>query len=242
MIATRFPRQNTKSVPAAKSDPFLRLLRWTPFLALLIFMANVGAFQNARQLGPYYVFFFPLLLAEPRQAGVVRQRWWQWLGLGIMIFTAALLVLARNRPLFPAETIFTRLTASHPQSAALAKASEAYMFWTSTRNAENSPFKNLLPPDEPVVGYATLAGYAEPGLWLPFGTRTVERILRADTAGELRSKNIRYVVIGDEYFQTPADNAIEAWLTRYDGELVDQMSYDYGPGGPVRQLYLVRLR
>lgn len=33
-------------------------LHLTPFLALLIFMAKVGSFQSARQLGPYYAFFF----------------------------------------------------------------------------------------------------------------------------------------------------------------------------------------
>lgn len=235
-------RQSIQENAGAKNDLFLRLLRWTPSLALLIFMAKVGSYQNARQLGPYYVFFFPLLFVGSGHSYLVRRRWWQWLGLGIMLFTAALLVLARNRPLFPAETVIARLKAAHPQSAFLSKVSDSYTFWSSMRNVEANPFKTNLPPDERVVGYATLVGFSEPGLWLSPGNRSVERILPDDTSKELREKGIHYAVVGDEYFEVAAEKTIEEWLNKYDGELIDQMAYDYGPGGPVRRLYLVRLR
>jgi len=227
---------------SVKTDLFLRLLRWTSILALLIFMAKVGSYQNARQLGPYYIFLFPLLLTGAGHSWLVRRRCWQWLGLSVMLFTAVLLVLARNRPLFPAETLIARLKASHPQSAFLSKVLDSYAFWPSMRNVESNSFKTNLPPDERIVGYATLVGFSEPGLWLSSGNHAVERILPADTSTELRENNIRYAVVGDEYFEVAAEKTIEEWLNKYDSELVDQITYDYGPSGPVRRLYLVRLR
>jgi len=58
----------------------------------------------------------------------------------------------------------------------------------------------------------------------------------------LCEKGIHYIVVGNEYFEVSAEKTIEEWLNKYDGELIDQMNYNYGPTGPVRQLYLVRLR
>jgi len=159
-----------------------------------------------------------------------------------MLFTAVLLVMARNRPLFPVETVVARLKASHPQSAFLSKISDSYTYWSSMRKVEANPFKTSLPPGERVVGYATVFGFSEPGFWLSPGNHAVERILPDATSKELREKGIHYVVVGDEYFEATAEKTIEEWLNKYDGELVDQMTYEYGPSGPVRRLYLVRLR
>ncbi|HEV2330199.1 MAG TPA: hypothetical protein VGY56_15560 [Verrucomicrobiae bacterium] len=73
------------------------------------------------------------------------------------------------------------------------------------------------------------------------GSRTVERILPETTPGELFQKHIHYILIGDEFFWLAKDRNIEGWLNDYDGQLIDQMTYYYGPAGPIRTLYLVRL-
>ena len=110
------------------------------------------------------------------------------------------------------------------------------------RTVVANPLKEKIPPGERIVGYATVVGFSEPGLWLPPGNHAVERILPDDTSRELREKGIHYVVVGGEYFEVAAEKTIEEWLDKYDGELIDQIHYDYSPGGPVRQLYLVHLR
>jgi hypothetical protein len=76
---------------------------------------------------------------------------------------------------------------------------------------------------------------------MPLGSRTVERVLPDATPVELGKRNIHYVVVGDEFFAVANEKTVQAWLNDYHGQLIDQTNYDYGPDGPVRTLYLVRL-
>jgi hypothetical protein len=236
--ARRFGRFSTLS----NEDSFLRLLRWTPFLALLVFMAKVGSHSNARQMAPYYVFFFPALLVTAGQSRLTRQRWWQVLGLGAMLSAAILLIIAREHPLFPAKTIVAALKKASVAKNFVSKIDKSFVYWDSTRMVvANNPLREKIPPDQHVVGYATIFGYCEPGLWLPLGSRRVERILPDTTPVELFQKNIHYVLVGDEFFGVAKDKNIEEWLNDYRGQLIDQTNYYYGPTGPIRKLYLVRL-
>jgi hypothetical protein len=225
----------------SKERPFLRVLRWTPFLALLLFMAKVGSRSNARQLAPYYVFFFPALLVAAGHSRLTRQRWWQMLGLSAMLLTAILLVIAREHPLFPVESIVAALKRASGGQTFASKIDKSFYYWDSTRKVVANPLKDKIPPTEHVVGYATVFGYCEPGLWMPLGSRTVERILPDAAPDALSRKNIHFVVIGDEFFDVARDKSIDAWLGDYHGQLIDQMTYYFGPTGPVRTLYLVRL-
>lgn len=234
-------RQFKTSLALPKEDSFLRMVRWTPFFVLLVFMAKVGSHSNARQLAPYYVFFFPALLAIAGQSRLTRQCWWRVVGLGTMLSTAILLIIARERPLFPAESIVAALKKASVGKSIVSKIDKSFYYWDSTRMIVANPLKSKIPPAEHTVGYATIFGYCEPGLWLPLGSRTVERVLPDATPGGLSGKNIHYVVIGDEFFGVTRDKNIEAWLNDYHGQLVDQTTYYFGPTGPVRTLYLVRL-
>lgn len=220
---------------------WIHLLRWTPWLALLIFMAKVGSHSNARQLSAYYVFFFPLLLSGARQSSLVKKRWWQWLALGTMALTALLLVAARNRPLFPAQATLRAFQAAFPQVSFWSKIDRSYAYWRSMRTVVSNPFKENIPVNEATIGYATVFGFAEPGLWLPWRQHTVIRLSPGEPVAALRQKGIRYIVVGDEFIGA-AGLAIEDWLKANDAELVSTTTYDYSPEGPRRQLFLVRLR
>jgi hypothetical protein len=237
LAARRFGKVSTLMT----EDSFLRLLRWTPFLILAVFMAKVGSHSNARQMAPYYVFFFPALLVAAGQSRLTRQRWWQIIGLGAMLSTAILMIIAREHPLFPAKTIVATLKKASVAQTFVAKIDKSFCYWDSTRMVVANPLKEKIPPAERVVGYATVFGYCEPGLWLPLGKRTVERILPDTPPEEIFRKNIHFILIGDEFFGVARDKNIRGWLSEYHGQLIDQMTYYYGPTGPIRTLYLVRL-
>jgi len=50
----RLQKTSATTETVVEPVPFLRLLRLAPWGLLLIFMAKVGTFENARQLAPYY--------------------------------------------------------------------------------------------------------------------------------------------------------------------------------------------
>jgi hypothetical protein len=216
----------------------LKWLRWIPYVSLLIFMARVDSYQNARQLAPYYVFLFPAVLVSHGHAVLVRKRWWQWLGLTVMVLTAAMLVVARDRPLFPAESILVPLKEKHPQWRFLSKAWDSYACRLAT-DIQRSAFQNEIPAQEQVLGYATVRGEEEPGQWIPFGRRRVERVLPNDNPRDAQAKGIHYVLVDSSGLEL-LQMTIGDWTNRFDGTLMDTLSYESDPGVSAED-YLVRL-
>jgi len=216
-----------------------QLLRVAPWALLLVFMAKVGTYENARQLTPYYIFFFPLLLVKPRNMLLVRQRWWQRFGLFLMLFTAGLLVISRGRPLFPAETMARVLHAKYPNSRFVSRLEFSFTANQIAKGLSRRIVESL-PADEKLIGYATVNGSGEPDLWYPLGQRSVWRVTPDDTPEKLRAEGIHYIVV-DSFALNPPEETIEQWMKGYRGELVDKASCLVQPDLPPYYLYLVRL-
>jgi hypothetical protein len=233
------PEYASRMTLSRKTGRHLRLLCLTPWPLLIVFMAKVGTFDSARQLGPYYVFFFPLLLTMPIHAELLRQQWWRQLGLLVMLMTALLLIMSRSRPLFPAQTLITWLQTKHHDSKLLSKMENSYGFRSSFESLRNI-FSKTLPPETVVIGYATPNGNAEPGLALPLGRLKIERLLPDDTLDQLRLARISYVAVDDQWL-TLRNETIEQWMSRYDGRMVDQLTFFTDPYFPPEHLYLVQL-
>jgi hypothetical protein len=238
VIAVR--RGRAAMVPVFSSPVHRRatawLLRLVPWLLLLVFMAKVGTFTNARHLSPYYLLFLPLLLAMPVHSDLLRQIWWRRCGVAVMLVTAGLLVLSINRPLFPANTLIARLASSHPQSKMASHLREAYGF-RSTFETLRDVFAQSIPPGESTVAYLTVVGFAEPGLALPLGRLQVERLRPTDSPAFARQQHIHYVV-ADDIALGVMHVTLETWLAQWDARLVDQVDYYTDPHLPPNHLYL----
>lgn len=222
-------------------DGLIRLLWLAPWLALLAFMAKVGTSASARQLAPYYVFFFPVFLAAAGHARVVRERWWQRLAVLVLTATVLLVAGSRSRPVFPAQTLLGWLHEKYPQSKPIDRVLAAFSSQKAVK-IQQECFRADLPPGEKVIGYySVLWGAAEPGLWQPWGVRRVERILPEDTLEHVRSLHIHYVVI-DESALTLTRQTLPDWLRAYDAELVSQAAFSFHWGDAPTHLYLARLR
>ncbi|HEY3760868.1 MAG TPA: hypothetical protein VGN23_03890 [Verrucomicrobiae bacterium] len=218
----------------------IHLLRAAPWLSLVLFMAKDLAYENARQLSPYYALFFPLFLARPGHALLVRRRWWQWFALLLMLCTAGLLVISRSRPLFPAQTVMHQLQADHPHSRLITRLEFSFDAVPIAKKMDPEIMK-ALPPGEKVIGYATVSGSDEPELWYPFGQRSVRRMMPGDTADSLRSEDIHYVVV-DNFALGASRQTIAQWMEQYHGEMAAQASCLVQPDLPPNYLYLVRLQ
>jgi hypothetical protein len=240
-LAARHYRRTPGTVGVAKS-PARRLwfLRWTPWALLLVFMAKVGSYENGRHLAPYYIFLFPSLLHSSGQSVLVKRRWWQSFALLVMTVAALLLVISRDRPLFPAQTVTGWLEAGHPNSKLVSNISRTYTAAPDFDNQRLFLRKNL-PPDEPVLGYAAMAGEAESSMWLPYGRRQILRVLPDDTPEQLRSSGIHFVVVED-HFLRETNETIQQWLARYNGVLIKQWEFLSDPYAPPERYYLVQLQ
>ena len=189
-------------------------LHLAPWGLLLLFMAKVGSFENARHLTPYYPFLFPLMLAHRGHSILVQKRWWRRLGLFTMVLTAAMIVTLSGRPLFPAKTIFKFLYGKFPENKLVRDeytgyCESIYQILEGRRNY----LKTALPPSEKVIGVDM---QDEPGVWLPFGKRANEYLLLMDvqdSCERMRKLGIHYCIVHR--------NGI-AWITNYNGVVVGQ--------------------
>jgi hypothetical protein len=223
------------------SDRILFLLRVVPWALLLLFMAKVGTFTNARHLAPYYAFLFPFFLVKPSQTKVVRQRRWQRLGLEIMGFTAIVVAGAGNRPLLPLPALWEMLHKNFPANEF---ATDQYTRYADSDFVAAAARKNFLeeflPPAETVVGYCpVICDVDEPGLWLPYGRRRVECISPGDSPEQLRAPGLHYVVV----HLYPQDGSITNWLGKYHGTIAGEYTFP-NPSATTftpPELYLVHL-
>jgi hypothetical protein len=224
--------------------PVLTLLRLVPWALLLLFMAKIGTFENARQLAPYYAFLFPVWLARPGQSHVTRRRSWQTLGLQIMFVTVLMVIASTERPLFPSQIVFKYVKAHFSSSDFLSDECEHYLESTYRAAISRRDFlKANLPAGESVVGYYDkMTSVDEPGVWLPFGSHRVECILPDDPPERLRDLGIHYAVLNGSTVRTTYRD-VEKWTAKYNAVVVAQYAFPKTLRKPTDppDLYIVRL-
>ena len=216
----------------------VRALRWAPLGLLLVFMAKVTSFESARQLSPYYPFLVVPVLAQSVMVVLVRRCWWRRLAQAGQVVSVLILVFAPVRPLWPAGTVFQRLTARYPHSTELARLQSLYSA-PEIYHDIRVVFAQTLPAGEPVIGYGTDIRVFEPGLWVPF-QRRVERLRPEDGRFYLDSMGIRYVVL-DENFLKFTGCTLTQWMEKNDARLTDKVGLYGGWQRPPEYIYLVCL-
>ena len=199
-----------------------RGVRWCVLVAswvsLLAYCIKSGMVTPARLISPYYPLLLPALLLGVRQAGVVRRRWWQMLVAGVLLLALLVLVLTPGRPLWPAQTVLSKVLAWNPGQRSIARALAVY----SVYDARSDPLANvraLLPEGLSVVGFMGTADDIDISLWRPFGQRRVEHVLLSDSPGQIRQRHIRYVVVGGGNL-ADHNTTLAAWQERTGAELV----------------------
>jgi hypothetical protein len=222
-------RLKTKSA-ALPTSLWLRAVRWSPVISLLVILTQSRYGALAREVTPYYLPLLPLLLASPAQAQVVRRGWWR-VGAWLVLFIAgALLVVSPARPLFPVGRLLASSSASERTRA-------VYSVYRD-RNDAFAPVRALLPANLPVLGLVT---YDDPetSLWRPFGTLRVEHVCPVDTLADLQTRKIEYVLLTEAKLKNWFATDLAGWQNRMHAEWVGQVDLQLrASAGPVEWVVL----
>jgi len=205
--------------PVPVLPPLLRYCLLTaPWLALLVYGMKSGMVTVARLVSPYYALLLPWLLLGTGQAAIVRRRWWRLLAGGVVLLAGMVLVVSPARPLWPAQTVISRLLAAHPDQPLLIRAQKVYSVY-SGRSDPLSGVRALLPAQVSIVGFMGTPDDIDISLWRPYGTRRVEHILLTDSPSEIRQRGIEYAVVGGANLAEKGAT-LDGWLQQTDAELV----------------------
>lgn len=241
--------------PAERRSTYFFLLRLSPWIGLVVFLAKVGINQNPRYLAPFYPLLLPLLLHPSAVTRVVRTKWWRSIALAVIGLSIFLVFMSRQRPPWPAVTIASALEERFPGVLLFRKVKNAYAFTPQIRK-DLLPLLAKIPAEETVLGYAVRFGGTEVFLWERPDTKRVYRIRNSEEPGKVRKKGFRYVVVdrsallneGDVTIVNDYPSAregtmtIEEWLRVYDAELVHEQEVKISPEAPPARCYLVRLK
>jgi hypothetical protein len=165
-------------------DPGSSAVRWSAWVVLFVFMAKVGINQNIRYLAPYYPLLVPSFLIGLNQVKIVKAGWWRSLAIITILFSATLLILSRQRPVFPVKSVLKVLENRGARNLQT-KVANSYSFVEQLRY-DLSPLLAEIPASEKVIGYGVSLGDKEPYLWKPFGSRKVIRIAASDIPETVR--------------------------------------------------------
>ena len=199
-----------------------RGVRWcvlvAPWLSLLVYGMKSGMVTPARLISPYYPLLLPALLVGARQADIVRRRWWRVVAWGVVLLSVPVLVLTPGRPLWPAQTILSRLVAWKPEQPMLKRALTVYTVY-DVRSDPLANVRALLPQGLAVVGFMGTPDDIDISLWRPFGSRRVAQILLSDSPEQIRQRHIKYAVVGEVNLRENHTTLAE-WQKRTGAELV----------------------
>jgi hypothetical protein len=234
-----FRRRPPRPVGVQK-DWVLWLLLYSPWALLVLFLAKVGTFENARQFAPYYPFLFPSLLIMSGHVFLVRKRWWQGAGILLMLTSVFLLAISRGRPLFPAQTILGGLEARYPSSHFIKRLAFGFNAATGFGPKFKSWVIQNSPAGEKTVGFGGLSCFVEPTLWLPYGHWQVIHVLPDDTLQQWKADDIHYLFVTKDYMGIE-ETGIQAWLDRFDADLVAEYKVQTQIGKPDCDIFLVKL-
>lgn len=196
---------------------FLRLVRFAPWLALLAYGAKSGMVTPQRLIAPYYPLLIASLVAGKDHAEIIRRWWWKLLAGLAVLLAFVVLLLSPDRPLWPAKTILAKLSAVHPQQAAVARALKVYTTYAHRFDALGG-VRDLLPAEATTIGFIAGPDDMDISLWRPFGRRRVEHFFLTDPP-ELVRQSVRYAVVGG--FNLKSQNLpLEGWLQKSGAELI----------------------
>jgi hypothetical protein len=214
--------------PQTFEERYKALVRWSPFISLLVFMAKLPLSASARIVAPYYLIFLPVLLAGVGHETLVRKLWWK--GLATLVFLPAFMLVVINpgRPLWPAQRMLTNAGVKHPDVMPLRRARLLYEGYAVRWDAL-ADVRSHLPENEKNIGFISLLSSTtlETSLWRPFGHRRIWWFQPGSDFDQIVKRGVRYVVVGVESMaervgDMPFEDWLQSWAASHHGKVIVQ--------------------
>jgi len=217
------------------------LILLSPWLSLLVFMSESGLSGGARIITPYYALLIPLFLVPRAHSRIIRCAWWKLLTM-VVIFTLSgiLIIVQPARPLFPVNFLLSRLDGAANSSRLIARARDVYSIYRDRADAF-APAVEALPPDADVLGLIAF-DIPEASLWKPFGARRVLHVTSTDTAGDILSRHIKYVLVSHDRVQDYFGQTFDAWLQSHRGVILKKIPLNLKIKFGATDWYLVEIQ
>jgi hypothetical protein len=228
------------ALPGCVPAEFRRLILIAPWIALLAYTMKSGMNGPARLIAPYYTLLLPLLLVGAGQSQIVRRNWWRVLTAGVLILAFVVMVLTPDRPLWPAQTILSKLAAKHPNQHLISRARDVYTVYAK-RSDPLADVRTLLWPDVKTVGFIGAEDDSDISLWLPLGSRRVEHFLLSDPPERFRQEHVEFVVVGGLNLQLRG-TTLDAWRQKSGAELVASTNATLKVSEGPQQWFIVRFK
>ncbi len=218
--------------PTARARSPMNLWLWgTAWFALVVFASQIGLAQSGRYLASYYpLLLAPFLACSGFEALVRRRSWQRWATL-VVALSLGLIVVSRQRPVWPVFPLVKALAHRMPGNRLVHKVEESFDR-AALRPVMRDFIAHNLPATEITVGYYALSGTAELDLSGEDYARRVWRMDGSENADWFRSRNIRHVLF-EEWNPITPDHPTSSrqWLDKMGGgRELDRLSLPYGSG------------
>jgi hypothetical protein len=239
LVAVAIHRRRRPETAAAPVDWLRRWVCITPWVGLAFMLSKLGFSSGTRYLAPFYPLVMMGLLCGSAQSELVRRKWWRACAVAGFGLAMLMVVVTPPRPLWPAGWVMSHYEAGLRASHLGARIFNVYSVYGARAEAF-AAVRDSLPDDEKVVGMVTFDD-PEASLWRPFGKRRIRHVIESDSASDLQSEGIRYVVVSKEKFSHLYNESFDAWLARMNGKVVSSFVLNLRAGSDPTEWVVVRL-
>lgn len=200
-------------------------------------MSKVGSYGSGRYLASFYPLAVIPFLCWRGMDLAVRHRGWQKASFCLVISTLGLVILSRERPLWPANFCSERLVHWQPGNKFFQEIFNSYNFTRQARSRIN-PFADHLPASSATIGYAArYGGLRELVCWEPLGKAKVYRVTPDDNAQTLARNQVGFLAVQEDFLSMPGV-AEKPWLKNLNARKLGDIHYRILPDSAEENLTL----
>ena len=189
------------------------------WMAFAVYLLKMGSEAGPRLLLPYYPLVIAPLLLLPVQSRLLHFRSWRVLLLLCAASVLPVLVLAPNRPLWPALRLTEKLEREYPSNARLQRLASVYATY-ATRNDVLASLRAALPAEALTIGFVASSNDTDYSLWRPLGKRRAVCLRSGAHSGIQIPADLEWLVVKQNIWPEVSDQSLEDWAAHHQAKII----------------------